>query len=489
MAQETEETTAFPEAENAIIQDIEEEQAVSPQDLDTQKPKLLPDSRFYFLKDWWRDTKLFFTFNPVKKAELRQRIASEKLLEWKKLIEQGKNPAVIERAQKGYEIQQEKLGKAIEKIKENNTERAEKFKEKFVQHQALHNRIMEKLENQIQNEEALKKIQQARERHLERFGEVMFKLGDEDKIPQRLENALENIKGSELKGFKNLELLKEVKERVQNEEKKEVLQQAEERITERFKEKIEQLAPEKQEEIKTYIKNLPGDKIKQLQILEEIKERVRNREELRQKLEEGKENLLEQISFIEVPSGTQECPVWSAPASGFCQEGRVIIEESVSGCPLPPKCITPGEIVCEVFITCEEGHIPFDTGQRDSGGCPIKKCIKGEPIEEPVGTCISLWDPVCGKNGKTYSNACLANLAGAEIDYKGVCQEAGKPCAKESERVNRNPLLGSTDKVCCAGLYENRVSKSYSVCAASPEAPSITPIPAVPLTPTLAPTP
>ncbi|MCK4428917.1 MAG: hypothetical protein KAU95_00970 [Candidatus Aenigmarchaeota archaeon] len=39
-----------------------------------------------------------------------------------------------------------------------------------------------------------------------------------------------------------------------------------------------------------------------------------------------------------------------------------------------------------------------------------------------------------------------------------------QPCAKEGEKVNRNPLMGSTDKQCCSGLIENRVSKSYSIC-------------------------
>lgn len=37
-------------------------------------------------------------------------------------------------------------------------------------------------------------------------------------------------------------------------------------------------------------------------------------------------------------------------------------------------------------------------------------------------------------------------------------------CAKEGEQVNRNPLIGPTDKKCCSGLLEERVSKSYSIC-------------------------
>ena len=37
-------------------------------------------------------------------------------------------------------------------------------------------------------------------------------------------------------------------------------------------------------------------------------------------------------------------------------------------------------------------------------------------------------------------------------------------CAKEREKVNRNPLIGPTDIKCCPGLVEWRESKSFSVC-------------------------
>jgi len=62
---------------------------------------------------------------------------------------------------------------------------------------------------------------------------------------------------------------------------------------------------------------------------------------------------------------------------------------------------------------------------------------------------------------------------GSECDgwafYRGECgkkwqKENKEKCAREGERVNRNPLLGSTNKKCCFGLTEIRISKSYSVC-------------------------
>jgi len=295
LAQEDRESTTTIEAE--IIEEIEQEQTVQSEDLGIKEPKFLPSNPFYFLKDWWRDSKLAFTFDPVKKAELRQKITNEKLLEIRKMVENGEKPEILEKAQNKYQIQQKKLQTAIERLKEKkikNPERLEIFKDKFTSHQILHDKILEKLETQVP-EEAYTKIKEMRELHIQRFEETMFKLDNKERATQRLERALENIKGSELKDFKQLEFLKRIKEKAQGEDKKEMFQQVEERMTEKFKEKIEQLAPEKQERIKIYIKNVPGDKEKQLEILEEIKSRFENQEMIQKRLEEGKEELLERI--------------------------------------------------------------------------------------------------------------------------------------------------------------------------------------------------
>lgn len=44
-----------------------------------------------------------------------------------------------------------------------------------------------------------------------------------------------------------------------------------------------------------------------------------------------------------------------------------------------------------------------------------------EPIPPEDCVCIALWDPVCGVDGKTYSNSCYADCVGVEIDHIGEC--------------------------------------------------------------------
>jgi len=235
----------------------------------------------------------------------------------------------------------------------------------------------------------------------------MLKLEDrKEVITEKLDKILEKQKGSGFKEFKNLEVLKNLEEKVP-EEAKEAIQKAQENALKRLQEDLEKMSPEDQERFKEYTEKISGEKERHLEILENLKTEIRAIPEtprileLKEILEEGK---IKAIEKIEEKLEKLGCPLWMPPAPGFCKEGRVIIEKDPeTGCPLPPRCIIPGEV-----------EIPK----------PVSPIPPEKPELEKIEiVCISLWDPVCGKDGKTYSNECFAKVAGVEIDYKGVCKE------------------------------------------------------------------
>ncbi len=383
----TSKATNNSQVEEAIAADEE----VTPQDLGVGDPKLLPDSRFYFLKAWGRKIRLYLTFNPVKKTELRERYANEKLIELKKLTLKSKNPEVIEKALQNYQEEIDKIKESADKLSENASQNPEisKFLDKFTQQQLLHQRILEKLEKQV-SPEVFEKIKQARERHLERFGQVMTKLENKEKIQERIEKNLEKIKGSKFKNLRSLEVLKELEEKAPD-QAKEAIRKARERILEKAKSNIEGWSPQDVEKFKSYMEKISGDREEQLEILENLRSELKENPELREKLQEVRKRIIKQIPQKVIKAG---CPKIELPAPDFCKEGRIVFEKDEKGCVISLKCVIPAEL---------KVHIPTTTKERK--------------------VCTALWDPVCGKDGRTYSNECFAKIAGVEISHRGICKK------------------------------------------------------------------
>lgn len=152
---------------------------ITAEDLEISEPTTLPNSPFYFLKNIWRQARLAFAFNSIKRAELRLGFASEMLLEAKKLAEETDDQELFQRAIDKYQQQIEKIQNQVGKFKNKDKDdiKVDSFVNRFNRKVELHQQIMEKLREKLSdNPQALESVQKAKQRTIQHLNQVKEKL-------------------------------------------------------------------------------------------------------------------------------------------------------------------------------------------------------------------------------------------------------------------------------------------------------------------------
>lgn len=254
---------------------------VEPSDLGVGDPMILADNPFYFLKSAVRGVQSFFTFDAVKKAELKQRFTDEKLIELKKLVEIKPNDTKsLDKAFNNYRDEIDRLQGVVEGIE--NKAKADKFVDTLIDHNLRHQKLFGQLEKEIP-QEASAAMERIRERNMNVLSSASLELVSPEVLAEKIIKITEDQPGTSFKHFKNLEVLQELEDKVP-EQAKEAIILAQENSLKRLQGDLESVSPEYREKFKDYVEIIGGDAVRHLEIThrleaEEIPEDVREQVE------------------------------------------------------------------------------------------------------------------------------------------------------------------------------------------------------------------
>lgn len=439
----------------------------------TSQISILPNNPLYLFKDFGRELQVFFTFNPTKKAELRLEFSGQKLAEVQQLVE--KNPgatAIISKALDGYKKETDNLvtdAKNLKQDSQGNQNLLGKLSEQVFNSQKI-------LDNLASKNIVQQKIEEIKNSSLDNITGSIFKIASPDKAKDAIENATNSSATGSVNAVDKVNVIQKIQERAPGEAKKAIIEATKNIIESNVN--SSGLSEDQKNKLLQVAEGLKSTaEYRQIVIEDYANKIINNNPELfstlnnisdadKEKLKKYAESVLQQGTNInvqkvlndlnslnisndskkiiddiqsdvvnKVTSGEISCINVTNPVCGkdgktysnVCESKKVGVEVSYFGkcgeCAADGKVSLTGKNCCPGLIFCPANAI--SAAAANINGLCKKTCDKTGSTTDTntdTGACVQTWDPVCGVNGKTYSNECFIKKAAVEIQYKGECK-------------------------------------------------------------------
>ena len=463
------------ETNEAELEAIELAESVTLADLEIEDPGLLPTSPFYFFKEWGRGIQSFFTFNSIAKAELEARFTNEKAAELKVVQEQRPDDEqAITRALSNFERSQERLKERLERVQETSENpNVERLLNRIVEKSIVHTKLLEEIGAkdsgfQVTVAAAIERIN---EKAAGALGELA-ELDTPEKFAERIKFALENSPGSAFKHIRSVEFIDKIEEYLPDEVKTR-LQRVREEFKDRVRERIE-LEGEDGEKLRAIFERIPGDDSRRAVVLEEIRLKLSDRAA---SALEGVQSFIERkiSSAVDYKERTAEqihraglvlarAQEKMREADTVRQAARDLLSQAERHL-VSAKEAFEQEQYGEAFGQARAAEVAARNAlQALEGGVDSPSVLELQRVQdrlqdrvrllEPTtprpsdlsdtALCTLEFKPVCGVDGKTYSNRCIAEKQNeVSVVHEGRCQ--GESALQPSDILQKlTPTLSET---------------------------------------------